>query len=154
MNFTDVFIKKPVLAWVVSLFILLLGIRAVSELNVRQYPELQNAMITVTTTYVGADADLIQGFITAPLEREVATADGIDYISSTSAAGVSIIQAFLRLDADPNAVLTQVAAKVNKMRSELPTESEDPVIDMAEGEDRKSTRLNSVTWPHRMPSSA
>jgi len=134
MNFTDVFIKKPVLAWVVSLFILLLGIRAVSELNVRQYPELQNAMITVTTTYVGADADLIQGFITAPLEREVATADGIDYISSTSAAGVSIIQAFLRLDADPNAVLTQVAAKVNKMRSELPTESEDPVIDMAEGD--------------------
>lgn len=134
MNFTDVFIKKPVLAWVVSLFILLLGIRAISELNVRQYPELQNAMITVTTTYVGADADLIQGFITAPLEREVATADGIDYISSTSAAGASIIQAFLRLDADPNAVLTQVAAKVNKMRGELPAESEDPVIDMAEGD--------------------
>ena len=134
MKFTDIFIKKPVLAWVVSLFILLLGIRAISELNVRQYPELQNAMITVTTSYVGADADLIQGFITAPLEREVATADGIDYISSTSVAGVSIIQAFLRLDADPNAVLTQVAAKVNKMRGELPDESEDPVIDMAEGD--------------------
>src|SRR5699024_12512193 len=87
MRFTDLFVKKPVLAWVVSLFILLLGLRAMTELNVRQYPELQNAMITVTTPYVGADADLIQGFITSPLEREVATADGIDYIMSTSVGG-------------------------------------------------------------------
>lgn len=134
MRFTDLFVKKPVLAWVVSLFILLLGLRAVTELNVRQYPELQNATITVTTPYVGADADLIQGFITSPLEREVATADGIDYIVSTSVGGASLIQAFLRLDADPNAVLTQVAAKVNKMRGELPEESEDPVIDMVEGD--------------------
>jgi len=134
MRFTDLFVKKPVLAWVVSLFILLLGLRAMTELNVRQYPELQNAMITVTTPYVGADADLIQGFITSPLEREVATADGIDYIMSTSVGGASLIQAFLRLDADPNAVLTQVAAKVNKMRGELPEEAEDPVIDMQEGD--------------------
>src|SRR5699024_11447405 len=123
MNFTDVFIKKPVLAWVVSLFILLLGIRAISELNVRQYPELQNAMITVTTTYVGADADLIQGFITAPLEREVGTADGIDYISSTSAAGASIIQAFLRLDADLNEEVAPVAAKVDEMGGWHPDET-------------------------------
>ncbi|HLR17224.1 MAG TPA: efflux RND transporter permease subunit [Alcanivoracaceae bacterium] len=134
MRFTDLFVEKPVLAWVVSLFILLLGIRAMTELNVRQYPELQNATITVTTPYVGADADLIQGFITSPLEREVATADGIDYIVSTSVGGASLIQAFLRLDADPNAVLTQVAAKVNKMRGELPEEAEDPVIDMVEGD--------------------
>ena len=88
MKFTDLFIKKPVLAVVVSLFILLLGLRSYGELNVRQYPELQNAVINVSTAYIGADADLIQGFITAPLEREIASADGIDYITSTSAAGV------------------------------------------------------------------
>ncbi|WP_111655345.1 efflux RND transporter permease subunit [Isoalcanivorax indicus] len=134
MKFTDIFIRKPVLASVVSLFIFLLGVRAALELNVRQYPELQNAVISVTTAYVGADADLIQGFITAPLEREIATADGIDYLTSTSFGGVSQVQAFLRLEADPNEVLTQVAAKVNKLRGELPAESEDPVVELAEGD--------------------
>ncbi|MBZ2188806.1 efflux RND transporter permease subunit [Alcanivorax sp. JB21] len=134
MKFTDIFIRKPVLASVVSLFIFLLGVRAAMELNVRQYPELQNAVISVTTAYIGADADLIQGFITAPLEREIATADGIDYITSSSFGGVSSIQAFLRLDANPNEVLTQVAAKVNKLRGELPAESEDPVVELAEGD--------------------
>ena len=120
MKFTDIFIRKPVLAMVVSLFILLFGLRAFSELNVRQYPELQNAVVNVSTTYFGADADLIQGFITTPLEREVASAEGIDYITSTSSAGVSVIQAYIRLDYDPNEALTQIAAKVNKLRSELP----------------------------------
>ena len=134
MKFTDIFIRKPVLASVVSLFIFLLGVRAAMELNVRQYPELQNAVISVSTAYIGADADLIQGFITAPLEREIATADGIDYLTSSSFGGVSSIQAFLRLDADPNEVLTQVAAKVNKLRGELPAESEDPVVELAEGD--------------------
>ncbi|MEY1660740.1 efflux RND transporter permease subunit [Isoalcanivorax beigongshangi] len=134
MSFTDIFIRKPVLAWVVSLFIFLLGVRAVSELNVREYPELQNSKITVTTMYVGADADLIQGFITTPLEREVATAEGIDYLISTSSGGVSVIEAYLRLDAEPNAVLTQVAAKVNKLRSTLPSEAEDPVVDLEQGD--------------------
>jgi multidrug efflux pump len=134
MKFTDIFINKPVLATVVSLFILLLGLRAANDLNVRQYPELQNAVISVTTVYVGADADLIQGFITTPLEREIASADGIDYLVSTSAAGVSSIQAYIRLDYDPNEVLTQVVAKVNKMRSELPQESEDPTVDLQVGD--------------------
>ncbi|MCK0536812.1 efflux RND transporter permease subunit [Alcanivorax quisquiliarum] len=134
MKFTDLFIRKPVLAWVVSLFIFLLGLRAATELNVRQYPELQDAVVTVTTVYVGADADLIQGFITTPLEREIATAEGINYITSTSTGGVSVIQAFLTLDADKNAALSQIAAKVNKMRGELPEESEDPVIDMTVGD--------------------
>ena len=134
MKFTDIFIRKPVLAIVVSLFILLFGLRAFSELNVRQYPELQNAVVNVSTTYFGADADLIQGFITTPLEREVASAEGIDYITSTSSAGVSVIQAYIRLDYDPNEALTQIAAKVNKLRSELPAESEDPVIDLQQGQ--------------------
>ncbi len=134
MRFTDVFIHKPVLATVVSLFILLLGLRAAFDLNVRQFPEIQNAVITVTTAYIGADADLVQGFITTPLEREVAQAEGIDYLVSTSVPGVSIIQAFLRLDADPNDALTEVAAQVNKLRSELPEQSEDPVIELSVGE--------------------
>ena len=134
MKFTDIFVKKPVLALVVSLFILLFGLRAVTDLNVRQYPELRNAVINVSTTYFGADANLIQGFITTPLEREVASAEGIDYITSSSSAGVSTIQAYIRLDQDPNEALTQIAAKVNKLRSQLPPESEDPVIELQQGE--------------------
>lgn len=102
MRFTDVFIRKPVLALVVSLFILLLGARAGYDLNVRQFPEIQNAVVTVSTAYIGADADLIQGFITKPMEREVAAAEGIDYVQSTSSAGMSTVQAYLRLDYDPN----------------------------------------------------
>ncbi len=135
MRFTDVFIQKPVLATVVSLFILLLGLRAAFDLNVRQFPEIQNAVITVSTSYIGADAELVQGFITTPLEREVAQAEGIDYLVSTSVPGVSTIQAFLRLDADPNDALTEIAAQVNKLRSELPDQSEDPVIELSVGED-------------------
>jgi len=134
MKFTDIFINKPVLAMVVSLFILLLGLRSFNELNVRQYPELQNAVVTVSTAYYGADADLMQGFVTTPLEREVASAEGIDYLTSTSAAGISTIQAYIRLDHDANEALTQIAAKVNKLRSQLPAESEDPVIDLQQGQ--------------------
>lgn len=134
MKFTDIFINKPVLAIVVSLFILLFGLRAYSELNVRQYPELRNAVINVSTVYFGADADLIQGFITTPLEREIASADGIEYLTSTSSAGVSSIQAYIRLDYDANEALTEIAAKVNKMRGQLPPESEDPVIDLQQGQ--------------------
>lgn len=134
MAFTDIFIRKPVLAIVVSLFILLLGIRAVYDLNVRQFPEIQNALVTVTTQYFGADADLVQGFITTPLQREVAQAEGIDYLVSTSIPGISLIQAYLRLDADPNDALTEIAAQVNKLRSELPEQSEDPVIELSVGE--------------------
>ena len=134
MKFTDIFIRKPVLAMVVSLFILLFGLRAYSELNVRQYPEMRNAVVNVSTTYFGADADLIQGFITTPLEREIASAEGIDYMTSTSSAGVSTISAYIRLGTDPNEALTQIAAKVNKMRGQLPPESEDPVIDLQQGQ--------------------
>jgi multidrug efflux pump len=134
MRFTDVFIHKPVLASVVSLFIVLLGLRAVFDLNVRQFPEIQNAVVTVTTAYIGADADLIQGFITTPLEREVAQAEGIDYLVSSSVAGVSVIEAYLRLDANPNNALTEIASQVNKLRSELPQGAEDPVVELSVGE--------------------
>jgi multidrug efflux pump len=142
MKFTDIFINKPVLASVVSLFILLLGLRAATDLNVRQYPELQNAVITVSTAYIGADADLVQGFITTPMEREVATAEGIDYIVSTTVPGASTIQAYLDLETDPNEALTQVAAKVNKLRGELPDAAEDPVVDLAEGQSTAAMYLS------------
>ena len=134
MKFTDLFVNKPVLSIVVSLFILLFGLRAYSELNVRQYPEMRNAVVNVSTVYFGADADLIQGFITTPLEREIASAEGIEYLSSNSSAGVSTIQAYIRLDQDPNEALTQISAKVNKMRGQLPAESEAPVIDLQQGQ--------------------
>lgn len=134
MKFTDIFINKPVLAIVVSLFIMLFGLRAFSSLNVREYPELQNAVINVSTTYFGADADLIQGFITTPLEREIASAEGIEYLTSSSSAGASTIQAYIRLDQDPNEALTQISAKINKLRGQLPQESEDPVIDLQQGQ--------------------
>ncbi|WP_347247000.1 efflux RND transporter permease subunit [Thermomonas sp.] len=142
MKFTDIFIKKPVLALVVSLFILLFGLRAFSELNVRKYPEMRNAVININTTYFGADADLIQGFITTPLEREIASAEGIDYMTSTSAAGISSIQAYIRLDKNPSEALTQISAKVNKMRGQLPSQSEDPVIDLKQGESIASMYLS------------
>ncbi|MDX1804102.1 MAG: efflux RND transporter permease subunit [Alcanivorax sp.] len=134
MKFTDIFIKKPVLASVVSLFIFLLGMRAATELNVRQYPELQNAVVTITTVYTGADADLVQGFITTPLEQEISSAEGIDYMTSTSVQGASVIQAYIRLDYDSNQALTQIVAKVNKVRSQLPREAENPTVDLQVGD--------------------
>ncbi|MFV0276267.1 MAG: efflux RND transporter permease subunit, partial [Parahaliea sp.] len=134
MKFTDIFIRKPVLATVVSLFLLVLGLRAATELNVREYPMIENAVITVSTAYTGADAELIRGFITTPLEQEIATAENIDYLTSNSTQGLSSISAHVRNDADPDEVLTQVVTKVNKLRNQLPRESEDPVITLEVGE--------------------
>ena len=133
MHFTDIFIRRPVLATVVSLVILLLGIRAGFDLSVREYPALQNAQINITVPYPGADAELVAGFITRPLEREVAAADGIDYLTSSSNAGQSVITANLFLNKDPNEALTEIAAKVNKLRNQLPDAAEDPVVEIAEG---------------------
>lgn len=134
MKFTDIFINKPVLATVVSLVILLMGLRAATELNVRQYPELQNAVVNISTAYVGADADLVQGFITTPIERQVATVDGIDYMVSSSVAGISTVSAIVKLDADPDKVLTKVIAKVNKLRGELPASAENSVVELRVGD--------------------
>lgn len=134
MHFTDIFIKRPVLATVVSLAILLLGLRAGLDLKVREYPELQTAQVTVTVIYPGADAALMEGFITTPLEREIATADGIDYLGSSTGLSTSVINAYLRLDKDPNEALTEISAKVNKLRSQLPAGAEDPIIEVAESQ--------------------
>ncbi len=134
MRFTDIFIRRPILSTVVNLFLLLGGWLAFKAMVVRQYPQTNNAVITVTTTYPGASADLVRGFITTPLEREIASADGLDYVESVSGSNVSVIKAKLRLNYDPNDALTQITSKVNRVRSELPSGSEDPIFDVSVGE--------------------
>lgn len=142
MQFTDIFIKRPVLATVLSLLILLLGLRSLQLLNVREYPETSNAVISVNTPYVGADADLVKGFVTTPLEREVAGVDGIDYLESSSVQGLSSISAHLRLDYDPYEALTQVTSKVNTVKNQLPEGSEDPVINVRVGSSSRSMYIS------------
>ncbi|TMQ62743.1 MAG: multidrug efflux protein [Candidatus Eisenbacteria bacterium] len=136
MKFTDLFIRRPVLAMVVSLVILIAGLQSIRSLSVRQYPRSDIAILTVTTTYVGANADLVRGFITTPLERVIASADGIDYIESSSAQGVSTITVHLKLNYDTNAALTQVQAKVAQVRNDLPPEAQAPVIELATADNR------------------
>ena len=128
MNFTDIFIRRPVLAWVVNILIFVGGYQALHNLNVRQYPRSDISVIRVTTAYYGADADLVRGFITTPLEQSIASAEGIDYIASTSVLGTSTIAVHLKLNYDPNAAMTQVQTKVNQVRNQLPPASQLPVI--------------------------
>src|SRR5258707_572653 len=130
MKFTDIFIKRPVLAMVVSLVILIAGLQSIRALSVRQYPRSDIAVVKVTTAYVGANADLVRGFITTPLERVIASADGIDYMESASSQAVSTITVHLNLNYDTNAALTQIQAKVAQVRNDLPPESQAPVIDL------------------------
>ena len=130
MKFTDLFIKRPVLAIVVSLVILIAGLQSIRALSVRQYPRSDIAVVKVTTAYVGANADLVRGFITTPLERVIASADGIDYMESSSAQAVSTITVHLKLNYDTNAALTQIQAKVAQVRNDLPPEAEAPVINL------------------------
>src|SRR5437868_6992342 len=130
MKFTDLFIRRPVLSIVVSLVILIAGLQSIRSLSVRQYPRSDIAVVQVSTTYVGANADLVRGFITTPLERVIASADGIDYVESSSAQGLSTITVHLKLNYDTNAALTQIQAKVAQVRNDLPPEAEAPVIDL------------------------
>jgi multidrug efflux pump len=130
MRFTDLFIKRPVLAIVVNLVILIAGLQSIRSLSVRQYPRSDIAIVQVTTVYVGANADLVRGFITTPLERVIASADGIDYMESSSAQGLSTITVHLKLNYDTNAALTQIQAKLAQVRNDLPPESQAPVIDL------------------------
>ncbi|MBS0431377.1 MAG: efflux RND transporter permease subunit [Proteobacteria bacterium] len=134
MKFTDLFIKKPVIAIVVSLLILVLGLRAVTSLTVRQYPKTENATVTVQTTYYGADAQTVAGFITQPLEQAIAQAQGIDYLTSTSTSGVSTIVATLRLNYDANKALTEIQTQVSSVRNQLPPQAQQPVLSVATGE--------------------
>ena len=131
--FTDIFIRRPVLAVVVNLLILIAGFQAIKSLNVRQYPRSDNASVTVTTIYVGASADLVRGFITTPLERAIAAADGIDYIQSSSKLGTSTITVRLKLNYDPNKALSEISSKVDQVRNDLPPELQ-------------SSDASNVTW--------
>src|SRR4051795_6795915 len=130
MKLTDLFVKRPVLAIVVNLVILIAGLQSIRSLSVRQYPRSDIAVIQVSTVYVGANADLVRGFITTPLERVIASADGIDYMESASAQGISTITVHLKLNYDTNSALTQIQAKVAQVRNDLPPEAEAPVIDL------------------------
>jgi multidrug efflux pump len=134
MKFTDIFIHRPVLASVVSLLILVIGLRAIAALEVRQFPETQNTVVTVTTTYPGASSDLVKGFITTPLQQAVAEADGIDFLVSTSTQGRSVIEAHMVLNHDANAAVAEIQAKVASQRNVLPAEADDPVIDSVTGD--------------------
>lgn len=130
MNITDIFIRRPVLAIVVSLIITIAGLQALLTLNVRQYPRSENAAVTVSTVYVGASAELVRGFITTPLERAIAAADGIDYIASESRQSLSTITARLKLNADAIKALSEISSKVDQVRGDLPPEAEVPTINV------------------------
>jgi len=127
-SFTDLFVRRPVVALVVNIAILVIGVVAYFNLNTRQYPRSDSAVVNITTIFFGADADTVRGFITTQLERAIASADGIDYIESTSGASVSTIRVYLQLNYDTNAALTQISSKIDQVRNELPPESETPTI--------------------------
>jgi len=144
-SFTDLFIRRPVLAVVVNVVIVVAGLQAISRLNVRQYPHSENATITVTTVYVGASADLVRGFITTPLERAIAAADGIDYIESQSGLGLSTIKVRLRLNYDSTKALAEIGSKVDQVRGDLPPESEVPVINIESADSQFASGYLSFT---------
>jgi multidrug efflux pump len=134
MNFTDIFIRRPVLATVVSLLILVLGLRALGTLQVLQYPQTQNAIVTINTVYYGADPNVVAGFITTPLENAIAQANGIDYMTSTSTSGVSTILVYLRLNYDADKALTEINTKISSVLSQLPTGTQQPTLTVRVGQ--------------------
>jgi multidrug efflux pump len=145
MKLTDLFIRRPVLALVINLVIIIAGLQAIRTLNVRQYPRNENSVVTVRTVYVGASADLVRGFITTPLERAIAAADGIEYIESQSALGLSTINIRLKLNYDPIQALSEISAKVDQVRNDLPPEAEVPTIDVESADSRFASSYLSFT---------
>ncbi|MGA8078030.1 MAG: efflux RND transporter permease subunit [Xanthobacteraceae bacterium] len=134
MHFTDIFIRRPVLATVVSLLILVLGLRAYDVLPILQYPRTENAVVTVTTIYYGADPDVVAGFITTPLENAIAQANGIDYMSSTSQSGTSTITVYLRLNYDADKALTEINTKISSVLNQLPAGTQQPTLSVTIGQ--------------------
>jgi multidrug efflux pump len=145
MKFTDLFIRRPVLAMVVNLVIIIAGLQAIRSLNVRQYPRSENSAVTVSTVYVGASAELVAGFITTPLERAIAAADGIDYIQSQSSLGFSTITARLKLNYDPIKALSEISSKVDQVRNDLPPEAEVPVMNVESADTQFASAYLSFT---------
>src|SRR5512137_129302 len=145
MKFTDLFIRRPVIAVVVNLVIMIAGVQAIRTLNVRQYPRSENAAVTVTTVYIGASADLVRGFVTTPLERVIAAADGIDYIESESKLGLSTIKVHLKLNYDATKALAEISSKVDQVRRDLPLEAEVPVLNIESADSRFASAYLSFT---------
>lgn len=145
MNITDLFIRRPVLAIVINLVIVIAGLQAIKSLNVRQYPRSENASVTVTTVYVGADAQLVRGFITTPLERAIAAADGIEYIESQSQLGLSTINVRLKLNYDSTKALAEISSKVDQVRNDLPPEAEVPIINIESADSQFASAYLSFT---------
>src|SRR5687768_8747856 len=147
MKFTDLFVKRPVLAIVVNLVILIAGLQSIRALTVRQYPRSDISVVRIATVYVGANADLVRGFITTPLERVIASADGIDYMESSSGQSASIITVHLKLNYDTNAALTQIQAKVAQVRNDLPPEAEAPIIELETADNQFAAVYLSFSSP-------
>jgi multidrug efflux pump len=146
-SFTDLFIRRPVLAVVVNLVILIAGFQAIRSLTVRQYPRSDNATVTITTIYVGASAELVRGFVTTPLERAIAAADGIDYLESSSRLSVSTITARLKLNYDPTKALAEISSKVDQVRNDLPPEAEVPIINIESADSQFASAYLSFASP-------
>src|SRR5213596_709942 len=150
-SFTDTFIRHPVLAVVVNLAIVLVGWRALSSLPVQQYPNIQSSSVVITTVYYGASAEAVRGFLTTPIERAVSAISGIDYVESTSRAGVSTVTVHLKLNQNSTAALAEVTARLQQVRSELPAEAEPPQVEVQRADRPYASfylrfRPNSVTF--------
>jgi multidrug efflux pump len=145
MKFTDIFIRRPVLALVISLLIIIAGLQAIRTLSVRQFPRSDNAVVTVTTAYVGASAELVRGFITTPMERAIAAADGIDYLESKSVQGLATINARLKINYDPIKALSEISSKVDQVRGDLPPEAEVPIINVESADSQFASAYLSFT---------
>ncbi|MEO0444227.1 MAG: efflux RND transporter permease subunit, partial [Pseudomonadota bacterium] len=152
-SFTDLFVYRPILAIVTSVVIVLAGIQAMpipglssdNSLPIRQYPRSDNSVVTITTAYVGASAELVRGFISTPIEQAVAGAEGIDYIQSTSQLGLSTITVRLELNYDPIKALSEINSKVNQVRGDLPAEAEIPVINVESADSTFASAYLSFT---------
>src|SRR5512143_2930535 len=144
-SFTDLFIRRPVLALVVKLVILIAGFQAIRSINVRQYPRSENAAVTVSTIYVGASAELVRGFVTTPLERTIAAADGIEYMESQSTLGLSTIRVRLKLNYDSTKALAEISSRVDQVRRDLPPEAEVPIMNIVSADSQFASAYLSFT---------
>src|SRR3954467_14409461 len=141
-SFTDLFIRRPVLAIVVNVVIIIAGVQSWRSLSVRQYPRSENATVSISTAYIGANAELVRGFVTTPLERAIASADGIDYVESKSLQSFSSVTAHLKLNYDTTKALADITSKVNQVRNELPPEAEVPAISVQSAESQAAAYLS------------
>src|SRR6188474_3942725 len=148
-SFTDVFIKHPVLALVVNLVIVLVGLRALSGLPVQQYPQIESSSVLITTVYTGASAETVRGFLTTPIERVTSAISGVDYLESSSRAGVSTVTIHLKLNHDSTKALAEVTARLQQVRSELPAQAEPPVVDIQRADRPYATFYLSFTSSER-----